>query len=56
MGNLKILAYNCLYLHENHAEASDERLFSAAVPSLFIIGVSMLSVIIIHHLGKRVDL
>lgn len=34
--------------------ASDERIFSAALPSLIIIGVSMTSIIIFHHLGKRV--
>ncbi|EXX85341.1 iron ABC transporter, partial [Paenibacillus darwinianus] len=33
---------------------SDERIFSAAVPSLFIIGVSTISIIIFHHVGKRV--
>jgi iron(III) transport system permease protein len=34
--------------------ASDERIFSAALPSLIIIGVSMSSIIIFNHLGKRV--
>ncbi len=34
--------------------AGDERIFSAAVPSLLIIGVSMISVVILHHIGKDV--
>lgn len=33
--------------------ASDERIYSAAVPSLFIIGVSMVSIILINYLGRR---
>ncbi|MCP1312419.1 ABC transporter permease [Paenibacillus tyrfis] len=35
--------------------ASDERIYEAAVPSLFIIGVSMISVLIFHHLGKKLE-
>jgi len=34
--------------------ASDERIFSAAIPSLVIICVGMTSIILFHHLGKRV--
>ena len=34
--------------------ASDERIFSAALPSLVIICVSLLSILLFHHLGKRV--
>jgi iron(III) transport system permease protein len=35
--------------------ASDELIHQAAVPSLFIIGVSMISVFILHQLGKEAD-
>ncbi|WP_126425217.1 ABC transporter permease [Brevibacillus marinus] len=34
--------------------ASDERIFSAAVPSLAIICVALASILLFHHLGKRV--
>lgn len=33
---------------------TDERIFSAAVPSLFIIGVGAISIVIFDHVGKRV--
>ncbi|WP_274361769.1 ABC transporter permease [Paenibacillus thermotolerans] len=33
--------------------AGDERIFAAAVPSLFIIGVSFISIIVFHQLGRR---
>jgi iron(III) transport system permease protein len=36
--------------------ANDEKIYEAAVPSLFIIGVSMISVFIFHQLEKRVEL
>lgn len=35
--------------------ASDERIYEASIPSLFIIGVSMVSVIVFHQLGKRLN-
>jgi iron(III) transport system permease protein len=35
--------------------ANDEKIFQAAVPSLMIIGVSMISVLIFHQLTKRVQ-
>lgn len=35
--------------------ASDERIFSAAVPSLAIIAVGMISILVFHQLGKRVE-
>lgn len=33
--------------------ASDERIFSAAAPSLFIIAVSLVSIVLLHNVGKR---
>jgi iron(III) transport system permease protein len=35
--------------------ANDEKIFQAAVPSLMIIGVSMISVLIFHQLTKKVE-
>ncbi len=35
--------------------ASDERIYEAAVPSLFIIGVSFISVVVFHQLGKKLE-
>ncbi|WP_027086199.1 ABC transporter permease [Cohnella panacarvi] len=39
---------------KSYQYASDERIFSAAVPSLFIIAVSLISIIVLHQAGKRV--
>lgn len=33
--------------------ASDERIFSAAAPSLFIIAVSLVSIVLLHNVGRR---
>jgi iron(III) transport system permease protein len=35
--------------------ANDEKIFQAAIPSLMIIGVSMISVLIFHQLTKKVE-
>jgi iron(III) transport system permease protein len=35
--------------------ANDEKIFQAAVPSLMIIGVSLISVLIFHQLTKKVE-
>jgi iron(III) transport system permease protein len=35
--------------------ASDERIYEASVPALFIIGVSMISVILFYQLGKKLE-
>ncbi|MCD9021055.1 ABC transporter permease [Cohnella silvisoli] len=36
--------------------ASDERIYEASVPALFIISVSMISVILFHQIGKKLEL
>jgi iron(III) transport system permease protein len=35
--------------------ASDERIFQAAFPSLAVIAVGMVSILVFHQLGKRVE-
>ncbi|MFT9849480.1 ABC transporter permease [Aneurinibacillus sp. REN35] len=35
--------------------ASDERIFEASIPSLFIIAVSMISVLLFYQLGKKLE-
>jgi len=38
---------------KSYQYASDERIFEASVPSLFIIGISMISVLLFHRLGEK---
>lgn len=35
--------------------ANDEQIYEASIPSLFIIAISILSVVFIHHTGKKVQ-
>jgi len=35
--------------------ASDEKIHEASLPSLFIIGISLVSVLLIHNLGKKME-